>query len=275
MRRANQDKHSLYVKMYEAARGKNDRSSNMKALFNGVMAVNTLPYQNSYTKGQIEEGLPLIDEVYQLVQQATPKQIMQAFPVHKEFDGEKTGCKDYFYTREYLKKIPLDKPIGENIHDFLWEYYNWNVMMIDNIRYTYHSQQERLKEEEKAKQFSKALDEKGEELNEVNELVSKACDNIHRLCGEIDELNKNHKKEIESKLSLQGYVLRKKLKNLAREVLMHECLLDVFTDKQKDLMVEYASVKGWDDYIEGLRQIDVNKANEAIIIRNKLLNKCY
>lgn len=275
MRRANLDKHSLYVKMYEAARVNNDKGNFMKALFNGVMAVNTLPYQNSYTKEQIEKGLPLIDEVYQIIQQATPRQIMQAFPIHKEFDGEKSGCKDYFYTREYLKKIPLDKPIGEKVHDFLWEYYNWDVMMIDNIYYTYHSQQERFKEEEMVEQFGKALDEKWQEVKEVSELINKANNNIHRLCEQIKEINNNHKKEIESKLSLQGYVIRKKLKNLAREVLMHECLLDVFTDKQKDLMVEYASVKGWDDYLEGLRQIDVDKANEAIIIRNKLLNKCY
>lgn len=275
MRVKDRSKHSLYVKMYEAARGKNDKGSTMKALFNGVMAVNTLPYQNSYTKEQIEEGIPLIDEVYQLIQQATPRQIMQAFPIHKEFDGEKSGSKDYFYTREYLKKIPLDKPIGENVHEFLWEYYNWNVMMIDNIRYTYHSQQERLKEEEKMKQFNKDLDEKSQEIKEVNDLIDKAADNITRLCKEIEEIGDKYKENIDQKFSLFGFIIRKKLKKLFIEMETHNYLLDVFMDKCKDIMAEYASVQGWDDYIEGLRQIDVDKANEAIMFRNLLLNKCY
>lgn len=275
MRRANLDKHSVYVKMYEAARVNSDKGNFIKALFNGVMAVNTLPYQNSYTKEQIEKGLPLIDEVYQIIQQATPRQVMQAFPIHKEFDGEKSGCKDYFYTREYLKKIPLDKPIGENVHDFLWEYYNWNVMMIDNIYYTYHSQQERFKEEEKMKQFNEELEEKIQEINEINELICKAADNITMLCAKIEEISDKYKKEINQKFSLLGFIIRRKLKKLFVELEMHNCLMDVFVDKKKDIMTEYASVQGWDDYIEGLRQIDVNEANEAIIMRNKLLNKCY
>ena len=275
MRRKDKSKHSFYVKMYEAARGKNDKGNFIKALFNGVMAVNTLPYENTYTKEQIDKGLPLIDEVYELLQKATPRQIMQVFPIHKEYDGEKWGTKDYFYTKEYLKKMPLDKPIGDNVHDFLCEYYNWNVMMIDNIRYTYHSQQELLKEEEKIKQFRKRLEQKSQEINEINNLIDKAIDNITKLHKEIKGIDDKYKKNINQKFNLLGFIIRKKLKKLFVELKIHNYLMDVFIDMRKDILVEYANVQGWDDYIEGLRQVDINKANEVIIIRNQILNKCY
>lgn len=57
----------------------------------------------------------------------TPKEFMQLFPITKDFDGHKYQFKDYFYTRDYVNKLPQDKPIGENIHHFLWEYMNHDI----------------------------------------------------------------------------------------------------------------------------------------------------
>lgn len=57
----------------------------------------------------------------------TPKEFMQVFPITKDFDGHKYGCKDYFYTRTYMNQLPQDEPVGKNINEFLWEYVNHDI----------------------------------------------------------------------------------------------------------------------------------------------------
>ena len=54
---------------------------------------------------------------------------MQLFPLKKEYDGKRFGCKDYFSAMEYIGKLDQDKPIGDGkkLFDFLWEYWNWDI----------------------------------------------------------------------------------------------------------------------------------------------------
>lgn len=56
----------------------------------------------------------------------TPKELVQMFPIKKEFDGERWETKDYFYTREAMERLEPDKPIGTEMDaaDLLWEYVN-------------------------------------------------------------------------------------------------------------------------------------------------------
>jgi len=56
-----------------------------------------------------------------------PKEFMQMFPITKDYDGHKYQFKDYFYTRNYVNQLPQDEPIGDKIHDFLWEYSNHDI----------------------------------------------------------------------------------------------------------------------------------------------------
>ena len=45
------------------------------------------------------------------------------FPIEKEYDGDRMGTKDYFYTRDYLcDKERIDNPI-----ELLMEYQNWTI----------------------------------------------------------------------------------------------------------------------------------------------------
>lgn len=59
----------------------------------------------------------------------TPKQLMYMYPITKEYDGERWGTKDYFYTVERLKRWPEDKPIGDaqDVACLLWDYQNWDL----------------------------------------------------------------------------------------------------------------------------------------------------
>ena len=42
----------------------------------------------------------------------TPEELVQMFPIKKEYDGERWGVKDYFYVREAIERLEPDKPIG-------------------------------------------------------------------------------------------------------------------------------------------------------------------
>ncbi len=59
----------------------------------------------------------------------TPRELMQMFPVKKDYGGEKGGYKDYFWVMEKLGKLLQDKPIGsaQNAADLLWDYVNSDI----------------------------------------------------------------------------------------------------------------------------------------------------
>lgn len=67
----------------------------------------------------------LIDSIFCICGCLTLRNFMTTFPVDKEYDGERWGEKDYFYTMDVLKKMDLDKPIGRNeLSELLWDYMN-------------------------------------------------------------------------------------------------------------------------------------------------------
>lgn len=56
----------------------------------------------------------------------TPKELIQIFPIKKDYGGEKGGYKDYFSVMEAIGKLPQNKPIGsaQAAADVLWNYSN-------------------------------------------------------------------------------------------------------------------------------------------------------
>lgn len=52
----------------------------------------------------------------------TPRDVLRMFPPTKEYDGERWGMKDYFYTIEKARAFGLDKPLGKHVEAFLWDY---------------------------------------------------------------------------------------------------------------------------------------------------------
>lgn len=84
------------------------------------------------TLEQIKTDFNLLECVKMLMGQLTPREMMSMFPIEKEYDGEKFGCKDYFFTVEKLKDFDLDKPLGEEgLEDFLWCYWNDDLFAFD------------------------------------------------------------------------------------------------------------------------------------------------
>lgn len=74
----------------------------------------------------------LMDSVLMIMGHIKLKNLIITFPITKEFDGEKWGEKDYFYTMQVLSEMELDKPIGrEGITELLWDYQN------EDLRHAY------------------------------------------------------------------------------------------------------------------------------------------
>ena len=54
----------------------------------------------------------------------TPWEFLTVFPITKEYDGERYGVKDYFYTKKAIEEFGMDKVIGEEMKRFHWDYTN-------------------------------------------------------------------------------------------------------------------------------------------------------
>ena len=54
----------------------------------------------------------------------TPAELVQVFPITKDFRGAKRGEKDYFFTLDIINKHGWNKPIGDQAYDFIWDYVN-------------------------------------------------------------------------------------------------------------------------------------------------------
>ena len=96
----------------------------------GVKYINaSRPIKNRADADAVQNRFAVVEYIQANMSRLTPKEFMQLFPIEKRYDGEKWGCKDYFYTMEYIKKLDADKPIGDEkkLLDFLWEYQNWEI----------------------------------------------------------------------------------------------------------------------------------------------------
>lgn len=86
------------------------------------------------TLEQVQSDFSLLEVVKTLMGQLTPRELMSMFPIAKEYDGEKWGCKDYFFTVEKLKDFDMDSPLGdEGLEDFLWSYWNDDLFAFDMV----------------------------------------------------------------------------------------------------------------------------------------------
>lgn len=88
---------------------------------------------------EIESRYQELKQVMETIGRLTPMELLRLYPVTKEYDGEKWGTKDYFYTMDKLKKRPADKPIGDaqDVACLLWDYQNrdltWLLLQWQNV----------------------------------------------------------------------------------------------------------------------------------------------
>lgn len=114
----------------------------MKIAFSGIKYINSVreirrenervgtDYRQSLEESQAIFNL--IDAIFTVMGYIKLENLVITFPITKDFDGDKWGCKDYFYTMDVLSKMDWDKPIGrDNVLELLWDYEN------DDLREAY------------------------------------------------------------------------------------------------------------------------------------------
>lgn len=133
-RGAQMSKYSLYLKafrnvLYKHIESSKDMDSIKQIVFYGVKMFNDSPKAMSY--GEAFYNFQLASYIQKLTSLLTPKDFMNIFPIEKDFKGYKCETKDYFYTMDYINKLDQDKPIGEEITEFFWEYQNWEITLFN------------------------------------------------------------------------------------------------------------------------------------------------
>lgn len=72
-----------------------------------------------------ENGFNLIDALFGIIGRIKLGNLIKIFPVDKIYDGDKWGCKDYFFTMNVLKEKGLDNAVGrDEVFDLMWDYEN-------------------------------------------------------------------------------------------------------------------------------------------------------
>lgn len=132
------NEHDLYfnayintLKEYGKAHEENPEQD-FKAIFKklivyGVKVVNTKEDPEYIDKETAENDFQFASVIKDLMATLTPKEFMELYPIAKEYNGHKYSMKDYFYTRDYINTLDQDKPIGDEILNFIWEYHNWEL----------------------------------------------------------------------------------------------------------------------------------------------------
>ena len=100
-----------------------------KMIYYGVKTVNTMNDRKATTLEDAERDFKYAEIIKTFMGPLTPEEFVNIFPITKDYKGNRYETKDYFYTRDYIKGLDQDKPIGEGITSFLWEYTNWDIKM--------------------------------------------------------------------------------------------------------------------------------------------------
>lgn len=109
-----------------------DKTDVKKAVNHGVRAA--ILYAQEKPTGP-EAIFQLFEYVRYHISLLTTNELMQIFPIDKEYDGKRWGCKDYFFSMDALRAHGLDTPIGAAVDVLLWDYMN-RTMMDFSAEYT-------------------------------------------------------------------------------------------------------------------------------------------
>lgn len=104
----------------------NDKQAKLRAIFYGVkLIVETGGEQKSLE--EVQGRFWIIESIKERMKELTPRELMQMFPVQKVYDGDRWEIKDYFFTMDVLRKHGLDKPLGKDVQEILFDYTNMNI----------------------------------------------------------------------------------------------------------------------------------------------------
>lgn len=103
-----------------------DRDTLKKLVYFGCAFVRTL--KDVKTQEDVSKKMGLIMYIRGLIAKMTPVELMNVFPIIKEYNGDKYCSKDYFYTKAEMDKLKQNELIGiDKVDGVLWDYQNNDV----------------------------------------------------------------------------------------------------------------------------------------------------
>lgn len=102
-------------------------------IFLGIKSINTI-HQRVKQKKNIDllsSEYALINNIVLAITYITPRDLIQIFPIKKEYNGEKYGIKDYYYSIQVMREAGLDKIMREEekVLEILWNLTNTDIKM--------------------------------------------------------------------------------------------------------------------------------------------------
>lgn len=128
LKRIRNKKMLAYKRSYDAKKLSSSYQDILYAVINGVKFINMFELS---PKMERDELLDFLNEIYYiegLIKKVKLKDMMNLFPVIKDYDGYKIESKDYWSSKEFTDTMDPNWAIGHNIDNFLSEYYNLNII---------------------------------------------------------------------------------------------------------------------------------------------------
>lgn len=101
-----------------------------QAVFYGVYTTITYPKDEYLTLEDLKHRFVEIEHVKALIENLTPIELMQVFPVDKYYRGCKFQIKDYFFIMNCINKLDIKKTFYRqkaDINKVLWDYENFSI----------------------------------------------------------------------------------------------------------------------------------------------------
>jgi len=166
--------YSNVLEVYKSNPMKDKKLLIKKLILYGVKMINSKSKLETITKDEAEYEFNFLELIKKGMSTLTPLEFVNIFPIKKYYDGQKYEIKDYFYTRDYIKGLEQETPIGKEIEMFLWEYTNkeirhFNVKLMKDISNLRRLQGKPSLGEEWAdsvgiKTYTRHMDDKGTEF---------------------------------------------------------------------------------------------------------------
>lgn len=99
-----------------------------KIVYFGIKFINCIDFSINIQKKDINVILTDCCIIDSFVKELTFLDVLNIFPITKDYNGYKYSARDYWSTKEYLKTVDLNEKIGDNIDDFYLEYYNKDIV---------------------------------------------------------------------------------------------------------------------------------------------------
>jgi hypothetical protein len=105
-----------------------ERDRLKQIVYYGVKYINCIDtHRTVIMREQVQNEFTLIGIIKEIMKLLTLDELINVFPIPKEFDGEKYCTKDYFYAVEEFKQYNYNDPLCDNLENILWDCMNYDL----------------------------------------------------------------------------------------------------------------------------------------------------